>query len=169
MLRVVPLTFVILIAGAAIAAAEPQAGDDLATCRDRQAEAQARATACDNLLNADRVTGKDKAVALGVRGNTLVNKHDYDRAIEVLSSAIATDPDNVGVLNLRGVAYERKGQDDLAMADYNLAIRKRANYGVPYSNRGTIQLRRGALQSALDDFNVAVKYAPKFLLGWTNR
>ncbi|MET4385940.1 tetratricopeptide (TPR) repeat protein [Bradyrhizobium sp. F1.4.3] len=169
MLRVVPVTLVILAACVSIAAAEPPPGDDLATCRDRQAEAQARATACDNLLNADRVTGKDKSVALGVRGNTLVNKRDYDGAIEVLSSAIAADPDNVGVINLRGVAYERKGQDDLAMADYNLAIQKRANYGVPYSNRATIQLRRGALQSALDDLNVAVKYAPKFLLGWTNR
>ncbi|OKO73810.1 hypothetical protein AC629_36305 [Bradyrhizobium sp. NAS80.1] len=173
MLRAVPLTLAVLLAVLAactsIATADPQAGDDLATCRDRQADAQARATACDNLLNADRLTGKDKSVALGVRGNTLINKRDYDRAIEVLTSAIAADPDNVGVLNLRGVAYERKGQDDLAMADYNLAIQKRTNYGVPYSNRGTIQLRRGALQSALDDLNLAVKYAPKFLLGWTNR
>ncbi|WP_369721499.1 caspase family protein [Bradyrhizobium sp. LLZ17] len=169
MLRVLALTFVILVTGAAIAAAEPPEGDDLATCRDRQAETQARATACDNLLNADRVTGKDKAVALGVRGNTLIGKHDYDHAIEVLSSAIEADPDNVVIVNLRGVAYERKGQDDLALADYNLAIRKRATYGVPYSNRGTIQLRKGALQSALDDLNLAVKYAPKFLFGWTNR
>ena len=88
MLRVVPLTFVILISGAAIAAAEPQLGDDLATCRDRQAEAMARATACDNLLNADRVTGKDKAVALSVRGNTLINKRDYVHAIETLSTAV---------------------------------------------------------------------------------
>ncbi|MFT4121963.1 caspase family protein [Bradyrhizobium sp.] len=176
MLRVVSPTFAVLFvafaalaASAPIAAADPQAADDLTTCRDRQAEAQARATACDNLLNANRVTGKDKAIALGVRGNTLINKRDYDHAIEALTPAIEADPDNVGIINLRGVAYERKGQDDLAMADYNLAIQKRANYGVPYSNRGTIQLRRGALQSALDDFSLAVKFAPKFLLGWTNR
>lgn len=169
MLRIVSLTLVLLVSSGAAWAADPQPGDDLAVCRDRQAEAQARAAACDRLLDADRVTGKDKAVALGVRGNTLVNRHDYDRAIDVLSAAIAADPDNVGVINLRGVAYERKGQDSLAMADYNLAIDKRANYGVPYSNRATLELRRGALQSALDDLNLAVRYAPKFLLGWTNR
>ncbi len=169
MLRVVPLTFVILISGAAIAAAEPQLGDDLATCRDRQAEAMARATACDNLLNADRVTGKDKAVALSVRGNTLINKRDYVHAIETLSTAVDLDPDNVVILNLRGLAYERTGQDDLAMTDYNLALQKRPTYGVPYNNRGVIQLRRGALQSALDDFNLSIKYTPRFLLGWTNR
>jgi tetratricopeptide (TPR) repeat protein len=169
MLRVVPLTFIILVAGTAIAAAEPQLGDDLATCRDRQAEAQARAQACDTLLNADRVTGKDKAIALGVRGNTLINKREYDHALEALSPAVDLDPDNVVILNLRGVAHERKGQDDLAMADYNLAIQKRPTFGVPYNNRGTIYLRKAALQSALDDFNLSIKYAPKFLLGYTNR
>ncbi|AJA60951.1 MULTISPECIES: caspase family protein [Bradyrhizobium] len=169
MLRVIPLTLAILISNAAIAAAEPQAGDDLATCRDRQAEAQARATACDNLLKADKLGGKDKSLALVVRGNALINKRDYDRAIEALSSAIDLDPDNVGAINLRGLSHERKGEDDLAMADYNLAIQKRANFGYAYNNRGTIHLRRGALQSALDDFNLSIKYTPAFLLGWTNR
>lgn len=169
MLRVVSLTFVVLVSGAAIAAAEPQAGDDLTVCRDRQAELPARATACDNLLNADRLTGKDKGIALSVRGNTLLNKRDYVHAIETLSMAVDLDPDNVVTLNLRGLAYERSGKDDLAMADYNLALQKRPTYGVPYNNRGVIQLRRGALQSALDDFNLSIKYTPKFLLGWTNR
>jgi Flp pilus assembly protein TadD len=122
MLRVIPLTLAILISNAAIAAAEPQAGEDLATCRDRQAEAQARATACDNLLKADKLGGKDKSLALVVRGNALINKRDYDRAIEALSSAIDLDPDNVGAINLRGLSHERKGEDDLAMVDYNLAI-----------------------------------------------
>lgn len=169
MLRVLPLISVMLLSGVAIAAAEPQAGDDLAICRDRQADAQARVTACENLLNADRVTGKDKAVALSVRSNTLINKRDYDRAIDVLSTAAGLDPDNVIILNLRGLAYERTGKDDLAMADYNLALQKRPTYGVPYNNRGVIQLRRGALQSALDDFSLSIKYTPKFILGWTNR
>lgn len=169
MLRVVPLISVILLSGVAITAAEPQAGDDLATCRDRQADAPARATACEALLNADRVTGKDKAVALSVRGNTLINKRDYDRAIDVLSMAAGLDPDNAIILNLRGLAYERTGKDDLAMADYNLALQKRPTYGVPYNNRGVIQLRRGALQSALDDFSLSIKFTPKFILGWTNR
>ena len=169
MLRVVSLTFVVLAASASMAAADPQAGDDLAICRDRQADAQARATACDNLLSADRLAGKDKAIALSVRGNALLNKRDYAQAIEILSTALDLDPDYVVTLNLRGLAYERSGKEDLAMADYNLALQKRPTYGVPYNNRGVIQLRRGALQSALDDFNLSIKYTPKFLLAWTNR
>ncbi|MBR1087879.1 caspase family protein [Bradyrhizobium manausense] len=169
MLRVVCLTVAILLPGVVIAAAEPQPGDDLAACRDRQTETQARTTACENLLKANRVTGKDKSLALVIHAQALINKRDYDHAIETLTSAIEADPDNVGALNVRGLAHERKGEDDLAMADYNLAIRKRSNFGFAYNNRGTIQLRRGALQSALDDFNLSIKYTPKFLLGWTNR
>ncbi|SDH87685.1 Tetratricopeptide repeat-containing protein [Bradyrhizobium sp. Rc2d] len=144
MLRVISLILVVLAASASLALADPQVGDDLAICRDRQAELQARATACDNLLNADRVAGKDKAIALSVRGNTLINKRDYVHAIEVLSTALDLDPDYVVALNLRGLAHERRGEDDLAMADYNLALQKRPAYGVPYNNRGVIQARRGA-------------------------
>ncbi|MBR0717650.1 caspase family protein [Bradyrhizobium liaoningense] len=169
MLRVVSLSLFILLSYVPFASAEPQLGDDLTTCRDRQLDLQVRAQACETLLNTDRVTGKDKAVALTVRGNTFINKRDLDRAIEVLSEAVDLDPDNVITLNLRGLAHERKGQDDLAMADYNLALQKRPTYGVPYNNRGIIQVRRGALQSALDDFNLSIKYAPRFLLGYTNR
>src|SRR4051795_9999256 len=92
MLRVASLTLLAGLAVSAgwssIAAAEPPSGDDLAICRDRQADAQARAQACDNLLNADRLTGKDKAIALSVRGNTLINKRDYVHAIETLSIAV---------------------------------------------------------------------------------
>jgi hypothetical protein len=69
MLRVVFLILAVLAAGTCIAAADPPTGDDLALCRDRQAELQARATACENLLNADRLTAKDKATALSVRGS----------------------------------------------------------------------------------------------------
>ncbi|KRP93874.1 hypothetical protein AOQ72_21660 [Bradyrhizobium yuanmingense] len=169
MLRVVLLILAVLAAGTCFAAADLRAGDDLALCRDRQAELQARAAACENLLSADRLTAKDKAIALSARGNVLLNKRDHVHATETLSMAIDLDPDNVVALNLRGLAYERSGQEDLAMADYNLALRKRPAYGVPYNNRGVIHARRGALQSAIDDFSLSIKYTPKFLLAWTNR
>jgi len=168
MLRAVSLALVILAAGVSSALADPQA-DDLTICRDRQAEAQARANACENLLKADKLSGKDKAIALSARGNTQINKRDYDHAIETLSVALDLDPDYVVALNLRGLAYERSGKEDLAMADYNLALQKRPAYGVPYNNRGVIHARRGALQSAIDDFSLSIKYTPKFLLAWTNR
>ena len=50
------------------------------------------------------------------------------------------------------------------MADYNLALQKRSNFGAAYNDRGTLYLRKGALQSALDDFSAAIKYTPNILV-----
>jgi tetratricopeptide (TPR) repeat protein len=166
MLRILLISF-----GLASTLALPALADDMDTCRDKdkQAEPAARLDACEKVIASGQVSGKDLAIALGTRGNALINKRDYDKAIVALNAAHDADPDNAGILNLRGISYERKGQDDLALADYDLALQKRPTFGVPYNNRGTIQVHRKALQSALDDFNLSIKYAPKFLLGYTNR
>jgi tetratricopeptide (TPR) repeat protein len=170
MLRALLVSTVILVAStAAPALAGPTLGDDLETCRNRQPDPQTRLTACENLIAAGQVTGKDLGTALTVRGNAFFAKGQNDKAIEAFSAALNADPDNAGILNSRGWAHERKGQDDLALADYNLALQKRANFAIVYHNRGTIYLRKGALQSALDDFNAALKYAPNMYIAHANR
>ena len=170
MLRVLIASAVMLVVASATAAmADPTPGNDLETCRDRQTEAKARLDACEKVIAAGQVTGKELAGALSVRGNALMTKRDYDKAIAAFSAAHDADPDNVGIIDARGIAYGRKGQDDLAMADYNLALQKRPNFGAPYNNRGILYLRKGALQSALDDFNTAVKYSPNMYVAHTNR
>jgi tetratricopeptide (TPR) repeat protein len=151
------------------AVAGPLLGDDVATCRERQHDAQVRLDACERLIASGQAAPKDLAAALDVRGEGLGQKRDYDKAIAAFSAAIAADPENFRIINNRGVAYEHKGQDDLAMADYELALQKRPNYAFAYNNRGTLFLRKGALQSALDDFNAALKYAPTMYLGHANR
>ena len=152
-----------------LALAGPARADDMDTCRDRQAEAKARLEACEKVIAAGQVAGKDLATALFVRGNALLTKRDNDKAIVAFGAAHDADPDNVGYLNSRGIAYERKGDDDHAMADYNLALQMRPNFGSAFNNRGTLYLRKGAFQSALDDFNAALKYAPNMYIAHTNR
>ena len=163
------LTVLIVSSCATIAVADPQLGDDLATCLDRQANSQVRLQACSSLLDANRITGKDKATALLVRGFALLTKNDFDHAFADFSAAREADPDNVAAIDGQAQVYWRKGQDDLAMAAYNLALQKRPNYGGAYNDRGLIYIRKGAWQSALDDYNATVKYTPKLLVGWTNR
>jgi len=154
---------------AARAAADPLLNDDLTTCHDRQIEMAQRLAACEKLLDAGGLTGKDLSWALGVRANGYMRKRDYNHAIADFTAAFAADSDNVGMLNARGWAYEMQGKDDQAMADYNLALQKRFNFGGAYNNRGTLYLRKGALQSALDDFSAAVKFAPNMYIGHANR
>ena len=169
MSRILLLPALLLLSIVPPALALPELGDDPTICRDRQSDAKLRLDACERLIAAGSVTGKDLAAALDVRGDALLAKRDYDKAIAAFSDALKADPDDVRALDGRGIGYGRKGQDDLAMADYNAALQKRPNYGAVYNNRGTIQLRKGALQSALDDFNLAVKYAPNMFVARTNR
>ncbi len=156
------LSTVTLLALVMPALAGPELTDNVTACRDRQNDPKARLDACERVIVEGQALPKDLAVALAVRGEALLNKRDYDKAIAAFSDALKSDPDNARIIDARGVAYGRKGQDDLAMADYNLALQKRPQFGAAYNNRGTIYLRKGALQSALDDFNAAVRYAPTF-------
>jgi tetratricopeptide (TPR) repeat protein len=166
-----PLSLAIVAACAIVAPAlaDPQLGDDVAACRDRQGDAKVRLDACERVISGGKAAPRDLAVALDIRGEALVTKRDYDKAIVAFTDALKSDPDNVRVLEMRGIAYENKGQDDLAMADYNAALQKRPNFGAPYNSRGTLYLRKGALQSAQDDFTSAIKFAPKLLVAYTNR
>jgi hypothetical protein len=47
----------------------------------------------------------------------------YDGAIAAFSAAHDAAPDNVGHLNLRGIAYSNKGDDEHALADYEMCLK----------------------------------------------
>jgi tetratricopeptide (TPR) repeat protein len=143
--------------------------DDMATCRDRQAEVKARLEACEKVIGAGQASGKDLGVAYSVRGAALINKRDVDKAIAAFDAAHAADPGALEYVNSRGWAYEQKGDDDRAMEDYNLVLQARPNQALVLNNRGTLYLRKGNLQAALDDFNAATKSNPNLYFAHTNR
>jgi tetratricopeptide (TPR) repeat protein len=169
MWRSLCLSLVLLGWIAGPASAEPQLGDDVATCRARDGDAQARLDACERVIADAKAAPKDMAVAYAIRGNTLYTKRALDKAIDAYDKAVELDPDNVAILNARGWAYEMTGKDDQAIADYNLALQKRPNFAIAYNNRGTVYLRRGALQSALDDFNAALRLKNDMYFAHNNR
>jgi tetratricopeptide (TPR) repeat protein len=147
----------------------PAVADDMAACRDRQTEAKTRLDACEKLIAAGQTTGKDLAIAYNVQGQAFIAKRNYDKAIPALDAAHAADPDAIGYITSRGFAYEAKGDDEHAMADYNLVLKMRSNNAIALNNRGTLFLRQGALQSALDDFNAAVNANANQYLAHMNR
>ncbi len=142
------------------ALAGPELDDDIATCRERQPDAKTRYDACERVVAAGRTTGKDLAVANYVRGQWFRTKRNYDKAVSAFDAAHAADPDNPEYVTFRGLASEEKGDDDHAMADYNLVLQTHPRDGRALYNRGTLYLRKAALQSALDDFNEALKFVP---------
>src|ERR1700753_1282949 len=169
MWRSLGLSLVLLgwIAGPALA--DPQPGADVAACRSRDGDAQARQDACERMITAAKAPPKDMAVAWAIRGEALFKKRNFDKAIEAYGKGVELDPDNAGILNARGWAYTIVGKDDLAIADYNLALQKRPNFAIVYNNRGLVYLRRAALQSALDDFNAALRLKNDMFFAHNNR
>ena len=167
---------ILVVSAVVLTFAAPARADDMDICRDRQTEAKARLDACEKVIAAAQAPGKDQQVsskdlglANAVRGQALLSRHNYDKAIAAFDAAHTADPDVTGYINGRGLAYEAKGDDDHAMADYNLILQMRPNAALALNNRGTLYLRKGALQSALDDFDAAVKSNPNLYLGHTNR
>jgi tetratricopeptide (TPR) repeat protein len=97
------------------------------------------------------------------RGNILVAKFDFDRAIEEYSEAIRLRPQiRKIVLKNRGSAWAKKGEFDKAIDDLNQAILlcekdKDTVYAArSYNARGAIWLARGDDDRAMADYRKAI-------------
>jgi Flp pilus assembly protein TadD len=77
-----------------------------------------------------------------------MKKRDYDGAITAFGKAYDADPDNVGYLNSRGIAHERKGEDDLALADCNDVLAQSPRSVYTLTSRGNLYLAKGDLDAA---------------------
>jgi tetratricopeptide (TPR) repeat protein len=91
------------------ALAGPELGNDVAACRERpgdpkQNDPKPRLDACERVIASGQAAPKDLAFALGIRGNALLAKRDYDKAIAAFTDALKADPENVGIIDVRGIA-----------------------------------------------------------------
>ncbi len=71
--------------------------------------------------------------------------------------------------NNRGIAYFRKGDFDLAIADYNEAMRIDRDYSSPYYNRGLTYAKKGDLDRAIADYSEAIRLKPKYASPYYDR
>ena len=150
------LRALILSIGLSLAATSALAAGDLDTCRDNQAEAAARLTACNAIIADAKAPPKPKAFAHWYLADTLIKKRDYDGALATIAKGFELDPDSALLLNVRGLAYSNKGEEEKALADFDAALQKRPNFSSPHNNRGLIYMRRGELNSAYDEIAIAL-------------
>lgn len=83
---------------------------------------------------------------------------DSQRAVELLSLAIADRPQDYRYFNDRGVAYKRLGNLEMALADYNKAVSLNPGYTQALNNRGLVFLEQGSYDKAIADFSEALKH-----------
>src|SRR5215467_5168656 len=70
--------------------------------------------------------------------------------------------------NNRGVAYDKNGEYDRAILDYDQAIKLKPS-AEGYFNRGNAHLVKGHYDHAIDDYNQAIKLKADFAAAFDNR
>ena len=69
----------------------------------------------------------------------------------------------------RGIGYEQSDQYDLAIADYNQALRLDPNYAKAYNNRGRSYRYKGLYDLAVADATHALQIDPNYRTAYVNR
>ncbi len=67
----------------------------------------------------------------------------------------------VNMHNRRGIVYERQGNYDRAIVDYNQALTIDPKYVQAYTNRGTVYSHKGDYDRAIADYNQALTINPQ--------
>jgi tetratricopeptide (TPR) repeat protein len=85
-----------------------------------------------------------------------------DLSIDSCTPLIQSDQLNLAIaLHKRGTARVTKGQFDLAIADFDEAIRLQPEQSDSFYNRGLAFYQKGQYGSAIHDFDKAIQLAPK--------
>ena len=62
-----------------------------------------------------------------------------------------------------------KGEHDLAIDDFNMAIKLKPDYAIAYNNRGTVYRIIGEYDRAIEDCNKAIELDPGYAEPYSNR
>ncbi len=96
---------------------------------------------------------------------TAVAARDDDRIIATCGALIESEktaaPDRIKALIARAGGYERSGQPERAIADYDLALKLDPTLADIFNARGELWRRKGDLPHALADFGAAIRLNPQ--------
>jgi tetratricopeptide (TPR) repeat protein len=104
---------------------------------------------------------------------TAKNRGDYDEAIRLYTQAIASgdlSQENLSIAyNNRGNTWQKKGDSDRAMEDYDKAIKIDRNDAYAYNNRGLLWEKKGDSYRAITDYDKAIELDPRYAHAYNNR
>lgn len=102
------------------------------------------------------------------QASILINMGEYSLAIQNLSSAIKSEPENPLYYLFRGVAYNAIDSTERAIEDFDMAIELDERLPDAYYNRGIAFHEKGNLKKALDDYEEAVERNPLLIDAYYN-
>ena len=118
----------------------------------------------------------DKAIQLQPQNPNLYNEKSvalsrlkrYPEAQSAINKAIKLAPRSAFYAN-RGTLYAQQKESDLALADYNEAIRINPNFSMVYNNRGIIYREQKKWELALAGYNKVIQINPNDGYAYNNR
>lgn len=92
----------------------------------------------------------------------------FDKALDFINGELQRQP-TAELYNIRGTIRSERGEQDLALADCNEAIRLDPRPAHVWNNRGNIWRAKGDHNKAIVDFNQAIRLDPDYQLAYKNR
>jgi tetratricopeptide (TPR) repeat protein len=102
-------------------------------------------------------------------GSLLRQAHDFDRAVELFSKAIAVDPNLAAAWLARGECRAEMGQLDLAADDFATAVKLGPDRWEAWAGRAWASFQRKQWEAAIADYSRAIDLAPKIHSNWYHR
>ena len=88
---------------------------------------------------------------------SLLNEGKYKEAIEKFTEAITEDPENPIFYYYRGAAFEKTGDLDKAMEDYQKSVELKPDFILPTANIGKIYAKKREFEKAIEFYKEAVE------------
>jgi Flp pilus assembly protein TadD len=92
----------------------------------------------------------------------------FSQALDFFNEELKRNP-TANAYSDRGMIWAEKGEKDIAIADYNEAIRLDPHLTSAYNNRGNAWNAKKEYDKAIADYDEAIRLDPKFALANNNR
>ena len=120
-----------------------------------------RISGCNAVITSGDAKGGDLAKAHYHRGNALLAKREYRKAIEDYNATLEIEPVDANALHERCWARAVLAVElEDALSDCNEALRIRPNEGETLGGRGFVYLRLGFYRTAILDYDAALERKP---------
>jgi lipoprotein NlpI len=142
----------VLVVLCASSPVQTQSGDDFQQCEKAREFPERAIGACTRIIDSDRLSGNNLAIAFHNRGIARTRMGEYDAAIADLDKAIRVNPQAARAFTSRGIAWHAQGDYERAIADYDAAIRLNPRDVLAVNNRGLARYFQGRFALAARDF-----------------
>lgn len=124
--------------------------------------------ACSKILALKVFKGEQLATIYFWRAVGWNKKGDYSKVVSDTTEAIRLQPSQAAY-NLRGSAYYDKGEYEIAITDFDDALKLGPPSGTIFHNRGNAFRGKGDYAKAIADYDATLKLEPKSTFSFQNR